>query len=388
MTANEAIRDLTSLVCGFARAGMEGGPTQARRFVERTGVGYSGVAGGFLIKPEWADAVIDRARMADGPFARVNWRGTHARTFKLFSYNEISRVNGKRWGGVLANVGTSEDVSQTASAPGLALIEFNLNRMDVFTQVSRDALADTRLIEPAIDYAARSELRFQIDQYLITGGSSASNNGGIPATGPAGIVNSPGAVQINRGTPSTIAAADIDKLWGAVDPGSSVNLVWHATKPTIQQLDSLAESSGWPETIYFPQGRNGNATPLLKGRPLIMNEACNIYGSPCDLCCADWTQYWLYYHIMDAKSGPGDDGEPYSSPLAFTIAPPANSGYAGLGAAGVPGTAIESRESDQYAFLSDVTSFAWKLRVDGHFLWNAKTVDVNGQTVGPAAWLN
>lgn len=383
-----AIRALTELVCGFARARDMGGDIQARSFVERAAVGYSGVAGGFLLKPEWADAVIDSARMKDGPFARVNWRGTHARTFKFFSYNELSRQNGKRWGGVSANVGQSENVPMAASQPSLSLIEYDLQRMDIFTQVSRDALADTRLIEPAINYAACSELRLRIDSFLIAGGSSASNTGGIPSGGPAGIVNSPGCVQVNRQTPNTITSIDIDNLWGSIADANSVGLVWHATKPTIAKLDALADAGNIPFNNYFPQGRNGNSTPLLKGRPLIMSEVCNIYGSPCDLCCADWGDYWLYAHMADAKPGTGDSAVPYSSPLAFSISPSAQSGAMGFGAWGMPEGIVESRASDQYAFLTDLVSFGFKLRIDGHFMWNSTRVDINGQTVGPGAWLN
>lgn len=387
-TVNTAIRQLTEMACGFSRARIDGDERGAVESIRRTGVGYSGVMGGFVVKPEWATAVIDRARMIDGPFARCNWRTTYARTFKLFSYNELSRQNGKRWGGVSANTGQSENVSMTASTPALALIEFNLSRMDVFIQVSRDALADTTLIEPTIDYAAKSELRLRIDSFMITGGSSASNIGGIPETGPAGIVNSPGCVQVNRQTGGQITSQDIDGLWGSIADANSRQLVWHATKPTISKLDALAETGSLNEVIYLPQGRNGNATPLLKGRPLIMSEVCNVYGSPCDLCCADWNDYWLFAHLAGAKAGVGDSPEPYSSPLAFAINPTAESGALGLGAVGMPEGIIQSRASDQYAFQQDLTSFAWVLRIDGQFLWNAKTVDINGVAVGPAAWLN
>lgn len=387
--ASRALREMTELVCGFARAGIDGGPSLARDFITRAAVGYSGVAGGFLLKPEWADAVIDVARMTDGPFRRVNWRGTHSRTFKLFSYNELSRQNGKRWGGINANVGQTETTSMTSSQPSLSLIEYNMNDVDVFTSASRDVLADTRLVEPSIDYAARSELRFRIDTFLISGGSSASNTGGIPSTEPTGIVNSPGAIQVNRQTPSTITSTDIDNLWGSIADANSVNAVWHATKPTIAKLDALAEAGNFPLNNYFPQGRGGNSTPLLKGRPLIMCEACSAYGNPADLVISDWNDYWLFYRIIDAKPASSGDGSvPYSSPLAFTIAPPNSDGHAGWGAFGVPGDAVSARSSDQYLFLSDAIAFAWRIRLDGHFLWNAPKVDVNGVSVGPAAWLN
>ena len=162
-------------------------------------------------------------------------------------------------------------------------------------------------------------------------------------------------------------------MWGAVASGNKRGAVWHCNDNTLAAIDQLAVSGQWSESIYLPQGRYGNEVPLIKGRPVLVSEACPQIGTPGDLICVDWTDYWLVLH----KPKPTDSG------LAFSLTQPQNSGH--LGVVGMPADSIEARRSDEFLWSTDSVAFMWRFRADGHFLWPGAVTDPNGNQIGPAA---
>ena len=194
----------------------------------RTMVGYSGPAGGFTLKTEWAKEVFDKARTVDGPLARCRVFPVAQRSFNLPVYNEASRAFGHRWGGAQGYWGTSEisDLSLIETQPAAALINFDLKRLIVSLQpMSRDLLQDTDLIMPLLDYACASELRFQIEQAMVQGalgGPSGvvAQGGGGPATGVVQIAKDGGQ------SAGTISETNITNLSKALYGPCKRNAIW------------------------------------------------------------------------------------------------------------------------------------------------------------------
>lgn len=364
---------------GFA----SGDDRTIRRTIEtltRAGVTYTGASYGFALAWDQSKSVWDKARTIDGPFARIRWVPTKFKTFKQPIYNESSRANGSRWGGLSGNIGLNEtaDMSKVASAPALGNLTFDMKRLTVFTPpISRDLLADSALVEDMLDYVSRSEIRFLVDQALICGNSRNTNTGATTVEAPSGILSSPAAIPVKRKTGGTLSAADIDACWNAIAGPNKRNAVWHCSDETLSVIDELAMTSGWPESLYTPGGRYANTYPLLKGRPLIYAESCSVLGTNGDLVIADWSDYVMYFQ----------EYEPSGSSLSFTLAPP-DPATQGLGAWGLPDKAIEGRRSDQFLFLNDEVVYLFKARMDGAFLWNQPTINANGAIVGPAAFVN
>jgi HK97 family phage major capsid protein len=348
-----------------------------------TGSASGGYLGGFAVKPEWADTVWDKARSIDGPLARCVIAPCLAREFKLPGYLESSRGNTGRWGGVQAAWGAGEISSLTSqqSQPELTLINFRTERLVIWTSpISRDLLADSLIMPLVLSYAAQSELRFAIE-YAMVRGPAQMPSGGQSAGGPQGVVDSfgnPGAGVVavakdSMQSSGTISTTNIDAAWGAIYGPCKRNAIWIANDDTIQAIDEVATSAGWPQATYLPQGVGGNQFPLIKGRPLVMSEACPAIGTPGDLICADWSQYWFVYH----KPKPTDSG------LAFDLAIPRDDGH--LGIVALPGDAIEQRQSGERYYDQDEVSFLWKLRADGRSIWPSTMTTLVGATVGWAS---
>ena len=146
-------------------------------------------------------------------------------------------------------------------------------------------------------------------------------------------------------------------------------------EPTIGAIDEVASTFNWPSALYLPQGVSANPWPLLKGRPLIMNENCSVIGTPGDLVLADWTQY----HLAVRKTRP-DDLWPG---LAFDIAQPEDGAHQGLVA--LPEGVIEKAASEHPLFLSDEVCIRLKIRADGRAIWPSTLTTTDGSTVGWAA---
>lgn len=343
--------------------------------VKRTGVGYIGGLGGFAIKPEYATSVWDKARATDGPFARIRWAKTRFREFVLPIFNESSRANGSRWGGVVSQIGIGETVSMTpnASTPALGTNNYNMRRMTVFsTPISRDLLADSELILPMLDYVAKSEIRWLVDAALV-GLANNQTNSGVAVGMPEGVMNSQCTTQVIRANPGAIGSVDIDKMWAGIAGPNKRNACWHCSDEVFTTIDETAQSGGWAESIYLPQGKGGNEFALLKGRPLIPLEQCSALGNNGDLICADWSDYLMVVHEVQGSS------------LAFNVTQPNDSAH--QGAWGLPENTVEARSSDQFLFANDEVVFLWKARMDGHWQWTQPVKNVNGALVGPACML-
>lgn len=340
--------------------------------LQRTMSGISGAAGGFLIPFGMADDVLDRARTIDGPWARCNFWDVPTRQFFIPAVSETSVATGSRFGGIVSQLGKGEISTMAATDGKVALVETNQERLTIYSIVSRDLFADSRMLNRWLSYVAIAEMRAVIENFLINGPTS----GVAVAVGPQGAINSPCTVSITRATGGQLKAIDIDKLAAAIAPGNwqCPAMAFYANKQTIETIDQLATSGQYPEALYMRAGASAwTPHPTLKGKPLIQCNYCPNVGTAGDLIAADFGDYVFTY----LKPKPTD------SALAFMLDPPRGPHH--LGAVGMPDDAIEARMSDEKYFDTDLVAFCWKLRGDGKWLWNSTSQDANGNAIGPVA---
>jgi HK97 family phage major capsid protein len=311
-----------------------------------------GPNGGFLLDTDLIGGIFDKARAIDGPLARCLLLPTTKHTAEWPVFDETSRANGSRLGGIKGRwQGTTDDQSMTpyASQPSVAMNQFVPKRFTILSQpYSRDLLEDAPIAEAALEYAARQEVRYEIVNAMINGQG---------ATHPYGVLNSPSTIAVSRATPSTISQADVDNAWSRMWGFSRRNAVWLANDDTLLKIDAVATTLGWPAATYLPQGVAGNPYPLLKGRPLLPCEQCAVLGSTGDLILGDWSQYALVVRTVDDEATLS-----YASPEAF----------------------IEKRSADQFMFDTDSIVFRFKIRIDGMPLWKKPITIADGsQTASP-----
>ena len=220
-----------------------------------------------------------------------------------------------------------------------------------------------------------AEIRYALEYAMINGRGGYSTAGPGSIAGPQGVIGAGCTVTVAKGATGSnaISAINIDAMWGSIASGNKRNAVFHCNDNTLDAIDQLAVSGQWSESIYIAAGRYGNEYPLIKGKPVICSEACPEIGSPGDLICVDWTDYWAVLH----KPKPTDSG------LAFSLTVPPDSGH--LGVVGMPADSIEARMSDEFLWSSDSVAFMWRLRLDGNFLWPGAVTDAQGNQVGPAS---
>jgi HK97 family phage major capsid protein len=335
--------------------------------IHRAMVGFSGgVAGAYLLKPEWADFVFDRVRELSGPFKHCRVVFTTSREFFIPTYFETSRVDGQRHGGVQGRwrgAGATETESMTAMASNasLGMINFLDKRLFVyFGPVSRDLLADAPLFEQMANEAVVKEFRYMLEYGMLLGKGMSD---------PLGVINSPACVVVPKDgsqTPATISATNVEGMWDGLSTACQErdSVMWHCNSGTLSAINKIATSAGWPEALYIPSGRYGNKRATLHNKPLIPMEMLPAIGQPGDLVLVDWGEY--VYAMR-----PIVDGRGQQSVMETAI--------------GLPGNTVELTKSEHVLFDVDEVAWKYKLRADGRLGWPTTMKLADGSTVGPCA---
>ncbi len=281
---------------------------------------------------------------------------------------ETSRATGKRWGGITSQWGLGETVLPAASDGKTSRVGFTNNRLLIYTIVSRDIWRDSLSLEQWVNYICLSEVRFAIEYAIVNGALD----------GPQSIINSPATIVIPKGSTSSssISSANIDAMWSAMSAGSKHNAVWLCNDDTYQKIDQLAATTSgtqYPEIPWIPAGRYGNEYATLKNRPVLPCEACPIIGTPGDLICCDFSDY--YFSYLKAPTNVGG--------LSIAVDIPSDIAHTGM--IGMPEGSLERRSSEHVFFNNDELALIFKFRGDGKFIWGTTATNVNGATVGPCA---
>jgi HK97 family phage major capsid protein len=323
---------------------------------------FGGAAGGFTIRPGFADRVFDRNRPRVSPMGLVNHWPVDTYEYLFPAVSETS------WPGTFsATWGTEETALPAQSDDKVSQIRFVQNRLIIYTSVSRDVWTDSTKLERWLNVRGLTRVREMFDYALIQG-----VNGG-----PQGIIGAPGTVVVNRTTTNTIKAADIDLMWSSMYAGSKYNALWLASDEVVQTVDQAAQTGGWAENLYFPQGRGGNQFSLLKGRPLIpIANGSPALGSTGDLICWDPTDWYLTYRQAGTNIGE----------ISISVDIPPAPGQ--FGVMGTPDNFLERRLSDHFLWNVDELAIYWKARCDAKSLWNSTFTNANSAVVGNAVALS
>ncbi len=326
-------------------------------YVQRALTTYQGGAsGGYLLDYEISKSVWDKARSEEGPLSECLIFPTTKHSFKVPAFEETSRVNGSRWGGIqaywqgqedsnkLSNAGTTTSVG--ATKPSLNMVDFQMQRLIVYTEpMSNDLLDDSGLVEAMLQYAAHHEMRYAITDKIINGTGTWC---------PLGMINAPCSVLQTRNTSSHIKIQDIDGMWSHMWPFCRRNAIFLTNDDGLADVDLAATSFNWPASYYMPEGGPlGNKWPLLKGRPLIVCEQIPALGTKGDLILADMTQYGLAVH------------------QTVGAVPSIEVSY------GRPEIGVEGTMSEHLKFDTDSSVFKFKIRLDGKPMWRSSLTIAN-----------
>jgi HK97 family phage major capsid protein len=288
-------------MAAIMRAGMPGGRPDPRLFNTRaTGLGESIPSdGGFLVQQDFSSELLKQV-WETGKLASLCRRITvsgNANSIKINGFDETSRANGSRQGGV-RGYWLDEAGLKTASKPTFRKIELNLNKLIGLCYATDELLDDAGALEGILRNAFVSEFGFMIDDAIING---------LGAGQPLGILNSGSLVTQTKETGqagSTIVAENVINMWSRIFASSRPNAVWlinQNLEPQLHTMSIAVGTGGIP--IYMPAGGlSGLGYSTLFGRPVMAIEQCQSIGTLGDIYLGDFKNGYIIAEKGGMKS--------------------------------------------------------------------------------------
>lgn len=291
--------------------------------------------GGFLVHKDFSDMLLQRTYELGQVSSRV-FRvpiSANSNGVKINAIDEDSRVDGSRWGGVLA-YWQNEGDTLNATKPKFRQIQVQLQKLTGLCYATDELLQDAAALEAVIMQTFPQEFNFKVEDAIINGTGAGQ---------PLGILNSGAVIQVAKDSgdsSATVSTPDVLNMWSRCWGKSRQNAVWLINQDVEQKLYPLTLGSGTAvQLLYTPPGTrdNGGQYGLLLGRPVIPVEYCATLGTPGDIILADFSQYVM-----------GDKGAP------------------------------QAASSIHVRFLNDETTFRFTYRVDGQPVWKKPLTPKNG----------
>jgi HK97 family phage major capsid protein len=293
--------------------------------------------GGFLVVPEFAAGILQRTYDVGLVASRCFQMDMSSNRLIMNAVDEDSRVDGQRWGGILA-YWEAEASTYQGTKPKFKRLELVANKLIGLCYATEELLEDTSALESYINQAFPDEFAFKIDDAIING---------LGAGMPLGIVNSGAAYQQAKDggqASKTITVTNVLNMWMHMYARSRATSVWFINQDVEPQLYTLAFQNPTGSVLftgpmYTPPGVNGNNTGygLLMGRPVIPIEQCATLGTTGDILLCDMQQYLL------AKKG-----------------------------------GLRADTSIHVSFLTGEQAFRFMLRTDGQPIWKKPLTPKNG----------
>lgn len=343
---------------------------------------------GFLVRPQYAGYVADKARHTLGPWSFCNIKEIPpCREYKLGitaeTTNSVTGNTGNMFGGFKPSVGHGELVFGSTNSDGkVAEVTATIDRMLLYTQLSEDIWQDSSKLHEWLWYGVHTMVRNLVEYCMIQGSPTGAGPEGVLMNGVPGRAT----VQVARAGAGAIAAADIDSLWEAIATGNCENAVWHCSKPVMQALRALAVSGLYP-FLQFPHGWSPdrpNRRPTIYGRPVLLSPYCSALGTAGDLVVSDWSDYELLY-VRPNRMGSDNSVIP-AGVLDVEFGTEVDSAHRGFAGFAGEKDVVEMRVSTDKLFDTDTLAVGFKARIGGAWRWPSTATEV-GVTVGPAAVL-
>lgn len=254
--------------------------------------------GGFLVQQDFSTALFDLMHNQGEIINRVRRIpiGAQFNGIKFPVVDEISRVNGSRWGGV-QGFWSDEAGTVTSTKPKLRQMELSLKKLMAVGYATDELLADAAALQTVFQTAFVEELTFKTEDAIINGTGSGQ---------PLGVLNSGAVIQVTpeSGQASqTIRTENILKMWTRTPIRSRANLIWMINQDIEQQLWTLTNppaggTAGSATVLLYTPPQPGNPYGLLLGRPVVPTEFNATLGTVGDILLWDPQQY-----IMIDKGG-------------------------------------------------------------------------------------
>jgi HK97 family phage major capsid protein len=259
----------------------------------RAGTGMSeGIPsdGGFMVQTDYVNQLLQKTYESSNIAARCRRIpvSANANGIKMNYINETSRVDGSRFGGVLA-YWRGESITKTQSQPALGQLELNLKKLTGLYWATDELLQDASALESLVTGIFAQEFSFKLDHEILWG------NG---ATQPLGIMSSAALITqaAEAGQPiDTVLFENIVGMYSRLYGPSRKNAIWLINQDIEPQLFGMGLTIGMAGSpVYLPAGGIAGAPfGTIFGRPVIPCESCSTLGGVGDIILADFSEYIL-----------------------------------------------------------------------------------------------
>lgn len=248
-------------------------------------------AGGFLVQSDIAETLI-QSTYETGllvPRCQSMLISAKSNSMVINGVDEVSRVNGSRYGGIQAYWENEAD-QITGTKPRFRQMRLWLKKLTGLAYVTDELLADAVALDGWLKNAFANEFGFKLDDAILNG---------LGVGQPLGILNAPCLVSVSKETDqdaATFVSENAVKMYTSMPAKSRANAVWICNgevEDTLPFLKMEGTSGGvWP--MYMPPaGLRDNPFGNLLGRPVIPVEQCQALGTKGDILFCDFNEYML-----------------------------------------------------------------------------------------------
>lgn len=247
--------------------------------------------GGFLIQPEFVHDIVKRMYNTGEILSRCFTfpvTAPHTNGVRYPSFDETSRANGSRLGGI-QSYWQNESDAITASKPKLMASELTCHKLTTLIYLTNELLQDSDALTNWASYATAQELVFSLENKIVNGSGQLQ---------PQGILNSPAVVTIQpeSGQASgTVNSANVEKMMGGFWSQSymSDGACWIVNQALLPQLASLqlVVGTAGAESKLFQWATSVQEYDLLGGFPVLLSEYAQVPGTSGDIILADLSRY-------------------------------------------------------------------------------------------------
>jgi HK97 family phage major capsid protein len=244
--------------------------------------------GGFLIQNEFSHDIVKRVYDTGQILSRCltfPLTQPHTNGLTLPSFDETSRANGSRLGGVTAAWANESD-SIVPSKGKFKVSNLTVNKLIAAIYCTDELLSDSNAVANWLTYALSEEIRFKAELAICQGSGAGQ---------PVGIINSDATiiapVQVGQGS-GTFISANAYTMLAALWTPSLTSAIWiynQALLPYLSTLHTSVGTSGSESKEWVWAGADG--VNRLVGIPAFASEYCSMPGVVGDICLVDFSRY-------------------------------------------------------------------------------------------------
>jgi HK97 family phage major capsid protein len=245
----------------------------------------SGVTGGYIVPPQFAERLLSLAAEQAIVRSRAFVQPMASATL-MFPYLDVSTVQPAAtspfFGGLIFNW-TEEAQQRTETEPQFKMLELKAHELSGYTVSSNVLLQDAAFgLEKFLFSVFSMALAWYEDYAFLQGNGSGK---------PLGMLKAPANLAVARQTGGTFTFQDAAKMVSRLLPSSMNNAIWVIHPYALQPLVQLADNSG--RIVWVPNigGAQDKIPGTLFGRPVLISEKVPSLGNQGDVNLLDPTLY-------------------------------------------------------------------------------------------------